>query len=276
MLVRRSWSAAFFGALVLCGALSAAELPFPVDEELVYKITWNGVPVARSVSSTRMDVYEGRKVIALQMTVRTFTFFDAFFKVDNFYESLIDPENLLPIRYASRVSERSYRSDEETTFDYEAMKANYRHRISGKTKTYDIKPGTRDLISFMYFMRSNALKENQKTQYRVMTDEKIYDLYIQTFGLKAIGLPNYPKKISCIELKPEASFDGLFVRSGKATVWISRDSRRLMTLARLSVPFGRVSVTLHEVNGPGDDFWITQRENRDDDDSQSAEDVTSF
>jgi hypothetical protein len=56
-------------------------------------------------------------------------------------------------------------------------------------------------------------------------------------------------------------FDGLYVRKGKATVWVSRDPRRLLTIARLSTPFGRVTVTLHEVNGPGNDFWITEKKN---------------
>jgi hypothetical protein len=69
-------------------------------------------------------------------------------------------------------------------------------------------------------------------------------------------------------LKPEAMFDGLFVRKGKATVWISRDPRHLLTYAKVSTPFGRVSLTLHEVNGPGTDFWITEKKNGDEEEKQ--------
>ncbi|MCU0858856.1 MAG: DUF3108 domain-containing protein [Pontiellaceae bacterium] len=213
----------------LCLPVCAVNLPFPVGEELVYKITWNAVPVAQATAVTKREMYEGRRVIALQMTIRTFAFFDSFFIVDNFYESLIDPETFLPIRYVSKIREKSYRCHESTNFDYKTMTASYQHLISGKTKSYDIKPETRDLISFMYFMRSKHLKENTKTEYKVMTDEKIYDLFLTAFSLKAVSLPNYDKKILSIELNPEASFDGLFVRKGKATVWISRDFRHLMT-----------------------------------------------
>lgn len=249
----------FFGWAALCGSLCAADLPFPVGEELIYKITWNGIPVAQATAVTKKEFYEGREVVALQLHTQTFSFFDTFFKVDDFHETLIDPETFLPIRYVTRICEGSYRSHESTTFDFTTMKASYQHMISGKRKTYDIKSGMRDLVSYMYFMRSIHLKEDTKNQYMVMTDEKIYDLFITTFGSKLIGLPNYDKKIMSLETKPEASFDGLFIRNGKATVWISRDSRHLMTRAQLSVPFGRVSITLHEVKGPGKDFWITQK-----------------
>ena len=67
---------------------------------------------------------------------------------------------------------------------------------------------------------------------------------------------------------PEAMFDGLFVRKGKATVWVSRDPRRLLTFSKVRVPFGRVRIKLHEVNGPGDDFWITEKKDGDEEESK--------
>ncbi|MBM4152906.1 MAG: DUF3108 domain-containing protein [Kiritimatiellaceae bacterium] len=239
---------------------SAQKLPFPIGEELIYTITWNAIPVAWSKSVTQMDTYEGRPVVALRMTTETYAFFDHIYKVVDFHESLIDPETLLPIRYVANIREGSYSSHEVTTFDYTTMQAHHRQMGSGVEKTYTIKPDARDILSQLYFLRSIELKPNSKSQYSVMTDEKVYDLFLTTLGIKSISLPKYVEDVASIEVKPEASFDGLFVKNGKATVWISRDSRHLMTLARLSVPFGRVSVTLSEVNGPGDDFWITKKE----------------
>jgi hypothetical protein len=250
--------------LLLCAAAGAKELPFPIGEELIYSITWLGVPVAWTKATTQMDTYEGRDVLALRLETRTYSFFEHIFKVEDFHESLIDPVTLLPLRYTQNLKERNYRCHEVTTFDFETMKAHYTHLLNGKEKTYDIKPDTRDIVSHMYFMRSVALEENSQTRYRVMTDEKIYDLLLTTFGKKPVELPRYDRKILSLEMKPEAMFDGLFVRKGKATVWVSCDSRRLLTVARLSTPFGRVSLTLQKVNGPGDDFWITEKKDGDD------------
>ena len=261
----RRWSV-FYVWAVLCATLCADRLPFHVGEELVYSITWNGIPVARSRAVTGMDVYEGREVLALRLYTKTYPFFDRIFKVDDLHETLIDPVTLMPVRYMQDIHEGRYRCHEATVFDYETLTAHYEHLINGKKKVYDLQPGVRDLLSFMYFMRSEQLAENTKNRYSVMTDEKIYELIITTFKEKRIDLPLYDRKIPALELKPEALFDGLFVRKGKATVWLSRDPRNLLVRAGLNVPFGRVNVTLREVNGPGEDFWITEKNNGDETD----------
>jgi hypothetical protein len=254
--------------LILNAAAVAADLPFPVGEELVYTITWNGVPVAWSRSVTEMDTYEGKEVLAIRLYTRTYPFFDHFFKVDDFHESLIDPETLLPLRYMHNLKEGRYRCHEATTFDFQTLEAHYLHIVNNKTKTYAIKPGMRDILSFMYFMRSVQIDKNSTQAYFVMSDEKVYDLIVKTLETEPIDLPRYDRKIPCLAAKPEAMFDGLFVRKGKATVWISRDPRRLLTFAKLKVPFGRVRVALQEVNGPGDDFWITEKQVENDEEDE--------
>lgn len=254
-------------ALLLCAAATARELPFPIGEELIYSITWNGIPVAWSKAVTQMDTFEGREVLALRLTTRTYPFFDHIFRTDDFHESLIDPETLLPVRYTQNLQEGRYRCHEVTTFDYTTLKAHYVHQVNGKQKTYDLKPDSREIMSHMYFMRSVLLEENSETRYKVITDEKIYDLIIKAFKVEPVELPHYDREIPCLEVRPEAMFDGLFVRKGKATVWVSRDPRRLLTVARLSTPFGRVSITLHEVKGPGDDFWIKEKKEGDETDN---------
>ena len=246
--------------LLFGGSLSAASLPFPIGEELTYSISWNGIPVARVIATTEMDVLEGREVLALRMRTKTAAFFNKIFKVDDLHESLIDLETFLPIQYTKNLKEGRYRCHEITTFDFVEKKAHYEHQVNGRKKEYDIEEETRDVLSFMYFMRSESLKENQKPRYRMMADEKLYDLILHTYSIEKIRLPAYNDKIPSLKMYPEAMFDGLFVRKGKATLWVSRDSRRLLTFAKIKVPFGRARVKLKSVKGPGDDFWITERE----------------
>ncbi|MFA7257298.1 MAG: DUF3108 domain-containing protein [Kiritimatiellales bacterium] len=254
----------FSNIFLLCAAAPAKELPFPIGEELIYTISWLGVPIAWSKAVTETNTFEGRPVLAMRITVNTFSFFDHICKVDDFYEGLIDPETFLPIRFEQNLQERNYRRHDITTFNYETLQAHYIHLPKGKTKDYKIEPESRDILSFMYFMRSVSLAENTETRYRVMSDEKTYDLFIKSFDIEPVKMEHYGLEIPCLTVKPTAAFDGLFVRKGKATVWISRDPRHLLTYAKVSTPFGRVSLTLDEVRGPGTDFWITDRKDGDD------------
>jgi len=248
--------------LLFAGGGAAGDLPFPIGEELVYSISWNGISVAKVTATTQMDAHEGREVIALRMRTQTRAFFNHIFKVDDVHESLVDPETFLPIQFTKNLKEGRYRCHEITTFDFEGLKAHYKHQTNGKKKSYDIDSDTRDILSFMYFMRSESLDKNQRPKYRVMADEKIYDLTVQTYETKKINLPDYKNRVKSLELVPESHFNGLFIQKGKATLWISRDPRRLLTFAKIMVPFGRARVKLQKVRGPGNDFWIQKRKGR--------------
>ncbi len=251
-------------AVLLFGGAAAAALPFPVGEQLTFSASWNGIPVAEIRTVTEMDTYKGREVLAIRMSTRTYAFFNPVFKVDDFHESLVDPATFRPIQFTKNLKEGRYSCHEVTTFDFETMQAHYEHQTSGKTKTYDIDENTRDILSFMYFMRSEPLHENSAPQYRVMADEKLYDLTLRTKAEEYISLENYKRRVLSLELVPEAAFDGLFVSKGKATVWVSRDARRLLTFAKIKVPFGRARIRLKSVRGPGNDFWITELKDDDD------------
>ncbi len=244
--------------------LLAAGLPFPVGEQLTFSVSWNGIPVAEIQAAAEMDTVDGREVLALRMRTRTYSFFDHVFKVDDFHESLVELSTFRPIRFTKNLKEGRYRCHEVTTFDFETMQAHYEHQTNGKRKTYDIDEKTRDILSFMYFMRSEPLQENSVSMYRVMADEKLYDLTLKTRAEDAISLAGYERKVLSLEMVPEAMFDGLFVSKGKATVWVSRDPRRLLTYAKIKVPFGRARVKLKSVRGPGDDFWVTELGKNDD------------
>jgi hypothetical protein len=264
----RSMSSKFIvrcsAVLLLGGSVASAELPFPIGETLKYIISWNRIPVAWSTVTTERDTLEGREVVAFRIRTQTYSFFNHVFKVDDLHESLIDLKTLLPIQYTKNVKEGRYRCHEITTFDFTTLKASYEHQLNGKKKSYDIEANTRDLISFMYFLRSEGLGEKKKPTFRLMADEKIYDLILHTDDVEKVDLPNYKRKVSFLKMVPEAKFDGLFVREGKATIWISRDPRRLLTFAKVKVPFGRARIKLQSVSGPGDDFWITEKKDGDD------------
>lgn len=258
-MMRLKRTLAVTGMLLLTSAVRSAELPFPLGEQLTYTITWNLIPIAWSKATTSREMLDGRDMLVLRIRTQTYSFFDHIFKVDDLHESLIDPQTFLPIRYTKNLHEGDYRCHEITTFDFDALEAHYIHQLNRKEKTYAIDPDTRDIVSFMYFMRSAALEPKQTTEWRVMSDEKIYDLILYAHGTKEIDLSGYDREIPSLELVPEAKFDGLFVRKGKAVLWVSRDPRRLLTLAKVKVPFGRVRIELRHVNGPGDDFWVTEK-----------------
>jgi len=256
-----------FGSfLLLCAAASAKELPFPLNERLDYHISWNGIRVAWSVATTGMLETNGTNYVALRVETQTYPVFDVFYKVNDLHECLLDPETLLPVRFTKIMREGRSHYRDVTTFDYATGTARFENLESGTVTNVTIGAKTRDYLSFMYFMRGQELSPGTTTTYPVLADDRVYEVLAHSEEIEDIGLSNYPDTPS-LRIEPEAAFNGLFVRSGKATLWVSRDLRRIMTCLKARVPFGQVTVRLYDVSGGGDDFWIWKKKGGDETDN---------
>ncbi|MEM7394884.1 MAG: DUF3108 domain-containing protein, partial [Verrucomicrobiota bacterium] len=156
------------------------ELWFPVGETLVFKAYLGLIPVGSSTATSKWIVEKGKTYLVIQFRSRSNAFLDKIYPIDDFIESVIDPETFLPIRFTKRLSEGKYRCDETTVFDHEKLEAVWTAKQRGKnrTKRYKIDPDTRDLVAFMYNMRRTPVQSGDEKDFRVMSDEKIYDLKV--------------------------------------------------------------------------------------------------
>ncbi|NOU37039.1 MAG: DUF3108 domain-containing protein [Kiritimatiellaceae bacterium] len=246
--------------LLFAGSAAAGGLPFPLNERLDYRISWNGILVAWSTSTTGMIETNGTNYVFVRVETQTYPIFDVFYRVNDLHECLLDPETLLPVRFEKNMREGRSRYHDVTTFDYANGVARFENVGAGTVTNVPISADTRDYLSFMYFMRGQELTPGKTTTHHVLADDKVYEVLVHAGEIEKIGLSNYPD-VPSLQLDPEAAFNGLFVRCGKATLWVSRDPRRLLTCMKAWVPFGRVTVRLNDVSGDGNDFWITKKEN---------------
>ena len=252
--------AALLAVAVSGRAESARPLPFRMGESMTYRVYWGVIPVGSSVITSRWVVADGRTNIAIQARTRTNKVLEQIYPVDDVIESVIDPDTFLPLRFRKLISEGRYRADETTVFDYQAGKAVWSSPLKNRTNEFVIKPDTRDLISFMYSMRTNRFEAGKRTHYQVMADEKIYDLYVNADKFETLKMDAFGA-VRSLKMEPEAAFGGLFVRKGRMWLWVSDDERRLVTKIVAQVPVANIMLELDDVNGPGDDFWIKKNRN---------------
>jgi hypothetical protein len=230
------------------------DLWFPVGEELVYSVHWGFIPVGYTVVTTEWVEEDGRTLLAIRVRTRTNDILSTIYPVDDVIESLVDPYTFLPVRFTKNLSEGRYRAHEVTDFDFEAGTAHWRSLIKDNESVFELEADTRCLLSFSYYMRKVGFEENQEQFFRVMADEKIYDLWLEARDTDRVKLKEYGK-VPSIEVEPKAAFEGLFVRKGRVVFWVSQDERRLMTQMKGRVPVASVRLVLKEVRGPGNDRW---------------------
>jgi hypothetical protein len=235
---------------------SATNLWFNVGERLVYDIAWGYLSVGRTEVETEWVVHtDGRTLLAVRFKTRTNGVVEHLYPVEDLQETLIDPETFLPVQFLKKSRQGKRRYHELTRFDHAAKKAYWENFIKNRTKEVAIEADTRDIIGLMYHMRATAHEVGSSFHTRVFTDEKLYDLFVKVPKKEKIDLEKYGP-VASLRFDPEAAFNGLFVRKGKMTLWVSDDPRRLCTRITAEVPVAKIRISLTEVTGPGDDFWV--------------------
>lgn len=194
-------------------------------------------------------------LLAIRVTIKTRSILDVIYPVNDFLESVVDPKSFLPLRFTRNLSEGHYRLHEVTTFNHKTLKGHWKHLLKNEEQVFDIEQDTRDFLSFMFAMRQTNFEAGSNYTYRVMADEKIYDLTVEGIQPETFKISGYGK-ITSMKVEPKATFKGLIARVGRVFMWVSQDQRKLCTKANISVPVASVTVILKKVEGPGDDFWV--------------------
>ena len=230
------------------------KLWFPVGEEIDYEIFWGIFMVGEATAKAEWINRDGRRLLSLNARAKTNGLVEKLYPVTEFLESIIDPVTFLPLSFEKDSHEGRHHHHELTTFDHAARKGVWKSLLKDDREEFDIDEDTRDLMGLMYWIRKDPIQAGETRSYRVMTDEKLYELVVESGKKEKVELENYGK-VPCIKMEPKGKFNGMFVRKGRMFLWLSDDVRYTICRATASVPVASIKIMLKTVRGPGDDFW---------------------
>ena len=246
------------GIVPMADATNVPTLWFPVGESMIYNVYWGVIHVGTSRVTTEWVEKDGKPLIRIRHVTRTNKAVASVYPVEDTMESVIEPTTFLPLYFRKNVSEGGYRAAEMTVFDHAKGEAEWGSFKNNRHNTFPIEKDTRDLVTYMYWLRQTQFKQGLAITNRVMTDEKIYDLTLRCKVVDGIELDRYGK-VNSARLIPTSSFNGLFVHKGTMTVWVSVDKRCVCTRIEAEVPVASIHIELDQVKGPGDDFWVKKK-----------------
>lgn len=235
------------------------KLWFPVGEIIEYKLYWGIIPVGRADLISAWVKEEGRLLLSLKIKAKTTAIVRKIYRVDDVVEAIVDPVTFLPIRYTQKLREGRHRRDDLVLFDHKKLTATWKSTKRNASKTLEIKADTRDVLTLAYYMRKQQFGEGDSAAFRVMVDDKLYDLSFTGTDTERLKLSGYGRRKTLI-VEPKAKFGEIFVRKGKVYLWFTQDKRRLCVRMSAKVPLARVKAIFRGVYGPGDDFWIKEKD----------------
>jgi hypothetical protein len=252
--------------LVLClgppAHAATNDLWFPVGETLEYRLYWGIIPVGKTRIWSEWIEEDGNRYVALRMTAKTGKIVSTVYPVNDFVESIVAPDTFLPVRYTQRLKEgRKKRRNEIWYFDHAHETVEHHDFRKSETNTYEIAEDTRDILTFIYHMRHNGVDIGKSEVFKVIADDKVYDLVLGDVRRETIRLGRFGR-VRTLHLEPLAKFGGIFNRKGRIWVWFSDDDRRVCVQMMGKVPIANFRAVLTKVRGPGNDRWVTSGRKR--------------
>lgn len=219
---------------------------FTVGEILNYDIYYGPIVAgSATIAAPSYEYYNNRKCLKVEFTMRSAKFFDFFFKVRDYYSSLIDAEGLFPWKFEQHIREGGYKKDSFAWFD----QANHTAKTSDGGP-YGIRPYTQDIVSTFFFARTldyDTLRIGQSIHFSNFYENKVYPLDVKFLGLEDVDTK--AGRFHCQIIEPIIVKGGLFRNTGRIVIWITNDSLKIPVKVQTEVTIGSVVAELLSYSG---------------------------
>lgn len=161
---------------------------------------------------------QGRNTFHIKGEGRSSRAMDFFFKVRDDFETYIDMEAIVPLKFIKKIEEGGYKSTDFVTFDHNKNVA------FSKKGSMAFPQFSQDLISVLYYARTLDYQNAKPGD--LFPIVFYFDNQIYNFKLKYLGKDEIRTdlgKFKAIKLQPQLIVDRVFKDSDDMTIWISDD-----------------------------------------------------
>ena len=229
------------GTMVLAAETAPRQVIQP-GEQLTYDISWLYITAGTAVMAMNDAGANGaRPLVKLLTTAQSRPVITKFFPVDNRVESIMDPDTLLPEHLIFRRREGKKKEDIEYTFHQKEGTAT---AVKGGTsETFKIPPGTQDIISCLYYARSElSLQPGSFLTMNLFHDKKNLKVEVHVEGIETLSGPW--GEVETARVLVVMPFQGLFLNQGNIRVWFTNDDRRIPVRMKAKVVIGSIVADL--------------------------------
>ncbi|MEZ4829554.1 MAG: DUF3108 domain-containing protein [Bacteroidia bacterium] len=200
-----------------------------------------------------LEVKEERKVVqgrnCYHIVGEGFTnqAFDVFYKVRDYYETFMDEEAMISLRFNRLIREGGFENYSETHFDQQNRKALYIDHKKRRT-TYEVPENIQDVISAFYFARTrynqDSLQPGDRISLQNFLDRK-------NFGLEASLICREKIKIdgqwyNALKMNLLIEEAGLVTDGSTIVFWISDDNNKIPLRIQSELVIGSLKADLIE------------------------------
>ena len=223
--------------------------PFQPGEKLEYKVSYNWefvwVDAGKVVFEVDSLMYGNQPAYHFKGFGRSYSSYDWFFKVRDYFESVADAGSFHPHWFTRNTREGDFRVNNKFNFDYEKnhiISQTENSHTPFRKDTLLLDDFVLDVQTAVYYVRTfdfESMVEGEKIPFRMIIDGEIYELYGQYLGKEIIE--NHDGQIYRCHKFSALLVEGTMFKGGEdLIVWLTDDKNHIPILIEAKILVGSV------------------------------------
>lgn len=231
---------------------------FGVGEWFKFRIHYGFLNAGYATMEVKEASINGKKTFHLIGKGYTTGMSRFFFKVNDLYESYVDPDTGIPYQFVRKIDEGGYTKNQEGFFNQSSNKILVKDYKNKSEKTLFIPKNTQDILSTFYYLRNFPNIDKIKPGEFISVD-MFFDNETTKFKLKFLGREDITTKfglISTMVFRPLVQSGRVFKEEESLTVWISDDENKMPIRIKASLAVGSIKADLDAFKGLKNPFKV--------------------
>lgn len=228
--------------------------PFRIGETVKHKVKYFKMSAGDLTLQVKPLVnVNGVKSYQFMTAIKTSSFFESFYSVDDYVVTLVDFENLVPNAFTLHVKETGQVKEARSFFDHVNNKATYwqkkvteKNGVEEKKIEWEILPYAQNVFSAVFYMRNFQWDVGVENAFVVADDEK--NLVFKAKGIRKEVLSTDAGEFQTIVIKPEITLKDKFQPVGDIFIWLSDDDRKFILRIEAKIKIGTLVSEVYELN----------------------------
>ncbi len=220
--------------------------PFVIGEKVVHSVSYFGAEAGKLTLQIKPFIeVNNRKSYNFFMGLKTSSLFSNFYSVDDFVETFLDFDELVPPVFKLSARETGKLVSANSFFDNNTLKATFWEKKytekSGeeiKKLAWNILPFSQNVFSGIFYMRVFKWEIGKENSFRVADDEK--NIIFKATAIEKVKLSTDAGPFNAIKIKANVITRGAAAQAGDFYIWLSDDDRKIVLRIEAEIKIGKV------------------------------------
>jgi hypothetical protein len=229
------------------GANGGEQFPFHVGEKLTYQVFWGPFIAGHATLEVAgIEAVDGHDCYHLIGTAATTGLADLLYRIEAKTESWLDTKEFCTRRFRQDRREGKRRRADDSRYDYAAGVVVTTNFVTGKNKITPLTAPVQDLISSLYYVRTQPLQLDLPTQFPLNHSGTNYLVTARPDERKSLYI-RPTGHIVALRIEPQPTLHVVASNGGRLWFWLSDDEHKLPLLVTSEMKIGNAKLVLNKI-----------------------------